>query len=243
MTSRIPYTHFCKNTENQRLRILRDDGLYRHLRMQSDNEKGQPTVIWYWDIITWPGSLAIRGDVADGYIFTRDPDMLEFFSLHPDRYRDDAPMIDMHYWAQKLAYAHRSTATVYDREVFLASVRDALSNDSTDPEDLMDTARQHILTSLDEQAFARLPDEEDPGYEAALNALLNPIAEEILNDARSSSETESEARQWLHENYRLFPEAAAEWDLSDFDPQFKIACWAIDKTVRAYRAHTNQNSH
>lgn len=211
--------------------------------MQSDNEKGQPTVIWYWDIITWPGSLAIRGDVADGYIFTRDPDMLEFFSLRPDRYRDDAPKIDMHYWAQKLAYEHRSTATVYDREVFLASVRDALSNDSTDPEDLMDTARQHILTSLDEQAFARLPDEEDPGYEAALNALLNPIAEEILNDARSSSETESKARQWLHEHDRLFPEAAAEWDLSDFDPQFKIACWAIDKTVRAYRAHTNQNSH
>lgn len=243
MTNKIPYTHFCKNTENHRLRILHDDGLYRHLRMQSDNEKGQPTVIWYWDIITWPGSLAIRGDVADGYIFTRDPDMLEFFSLHPDRYRDDAPMIDMHYWAQKLAYEHRSTATVYDREVFLASVRDALSNDSTDPEDLMDTARQHILTSLDEQAFARLPDEEDPGYEAALNALLNPIAEEILNDARSSSETESEARQWLHENYRLFPEAAAEWDLSDFEPQFKITCWAIDKTVRAYRAHTNQNSH
>lgn len=243
MANQIPYTHFCKNTENHRLRILHDDGLYRHLRMQSDNEKGQPTVIWYWDIITWPGSLAIRGDVADGYIFTRDPDMLEFFSLHPDRYRDDAPMIDMHYWAQKLAYEHRSTATVYDREVFLASVRDALSNDSTDPEDLMDTARQHILTSLDEQAFARLPDEEDPGYEAALNALLNPIAEEVLNDARSSSETESKARQWLHEHDRLFPEAAAEWDLSDFDPQFKIACWAIDKTVRAYRAHTNQNSH
>lgn len=243
MANQIPYTHFCKNTENHRLRILHDDGLYRHLRMQSDNEKGQPMAIWYWDIITWPGSLAIRGDVADGYIFTRDPDMLEFFSLHPDRYRDDAPMIDMHYWAQKLAYEHRSTATVYDREVFLASVRDALSNDSTDPEDLMDTARQHILTSLDEQAFARLPDEEDPGYEAALNALLNPIAEEVLNDARSSSETESKARQWLHEHDRLFPEAAAEWDLSDFDPQFKIACWAIDKTVRAYRAHTNQNSH
>lgn len=243
MANQIPYTHFCKNTENHRLRILHDDGLYRHLRMQSDNEKGQPMAIWYWDIITWPGSLAIRGDVADGYIFTRDPDMLEFFSLHPDRYRDDAPMIDMHYWAQKLAYEHRSTATVYDRKVFLASVRDALSNDSTDPEDLMDTARQHILTSLDEQAFARLPDEEDPGYEAALNALLNPIAEEVLNDARSSSETESKARQWLHEHDRLFPEAAAEWDLSDFDPQFKIACWAIDKTVRAYRAHTNQNSH
>ena len=107
MTNKIPYTHFCKNTENHRLRILHDDGLYRHLRMQSDNEKGQPTVIWYWDIITWPGSLAIRGDVADGYIFTRDPDMLEFFSLRPDRYRDDAPKIDMHNWAQKLAYEHR----------------------------------------------------------------------------------------------------------------------------------------
>ncbi|WP_431790622.1 hypothetical protein [Kocuria palustris] len=243
MTNKIFYTHFCKNTENHRLRILHDDGLYRHLRMQSDNEKGQPTAIWYWDIITWPGSLAIRGDVADGYIFTRDPDMLEFFSLHPDRYHDDAPKIDMHYWAQKLAHEHRSTATVYDPEVFLASVHDALSNDSMDSEDLMDTARQHMLACLDEQAFARLPDEEDPGYEAALNALLDPIAEEILNDARSSSETESEARQWLHENERLFPEAAAEWDLSDFDPQFKIACWAIDKTVRAYRTYTNENSH
>lgn len=242
MPYRMTYDYFTKNTAGHHLKVLHDDGLYRHLRMCSHYDDGAPTSVWYWDIVTWPGSLAIRGDVADGYIFTRDTDMLQFFTARPsEHHHGDEPQIDMHYWAQKLASEHRSTATVYSSKTFLDSVQDALSNDSTDPDDLMSAARQDMLFSLDEQAFAQLPDQDDPGYEQALNALLNPIADELLDDARTASETEEQARQWLYEHNSLFPDAAGEWDLSEFDPQFRIACWAIDKTVRAYQERTDQN--
>ena len=62
------------NTANHTLDVLHDDGLYRHLRMSTDD-----SFIWSWEIITWPGRLAIRGDIGRELVFTRVPDMFDFF--------------------------------------------------------------------------------------------------------------------------------------------------------------------
>lgn len=78
---------FARDTAQHKLTILHDDGLYRHLRMRN------PLSNEYWfDLITWPGSLAVRGDI-EGHMFTRDLDMLPFFR---SRYG-----INPHYWAEK----------------------------------------------------------------------------------------------------------------------------------------------
>lgn len=54
--------------------VIRDDGLYRHLRCRAHD-----TAWNSWDIVTWPGYLSITGD-RGGRVFARTDDMLiDFF--------------------------------------------------------------------------------------------------------------------------------------------------------------------
>lgn len=88
---------FQRDTARHEMTVLHDDGLYRHLRFAN------PKTSEYWfDIVTWPGSLTMRGDVGDGYVFSRLPDMFEFFR-GGSRYG-----INPHYWAEKLGGGRRS---------------------------------------------------------------------------------------------------------------------------------------
>lgn len=91
---RDPYAEsaerFAADTTNHQMTVLRDDGLYRHLRFKA------PGTGFYWfDLVTWPGRLAFTGDM-DGYVFARVTDMFEFFrtpggfSINPD------------YWSEKV---------------------------------------------------------------------------------------------------------------------------------------------
>ncbi|MEU8525308.1 hypothetical protein AB0C77_06845 [Streptomyces sp. NPDC048629] len=89
---------FLRDTARHQLAILHDDGLYRHLRLTS-NPRGYGE---YWfDIVTWPGSLTFRGDVGDDYVFSRVQDMFTFF-------RSRRGEINPHYWAEKLGGGRRS---------------------------------------------------------------------------------------------------------------------------------------
>ncbi|MGC0252653.1 hypothetical protein [Pseudactinotalea sp. Z1748] len=81
-----------RNTAGHQLRVLHDEGLYRHLRF---TEPG--TSIWHFDVITWPGHLSTAGDVGAGFTFSRAPNMLAFFDTgQPDGH------INADYWAEKL---------------------------------------------------------------------------------------------------------------------------------------------
>lgn len=87
---------FRQDTANHELKILHDDGLHRHLLLRN------PRSSEYWfEIVTWPGSLTIRGDVGDGYTFSRERDMFPFF-------RNEYGGINPHYWAEKLGGGRRS---------------------------------------------------------------------------------------------------------------------------------------
>lgn len=87
---------FTRATAGHRMTVLHDDGLYRHLRFM--NPRGSE----YWfEIVTWPGCLTIRGDVGDGYTFSRERDMFPFF-------RSRREGINPHYWAEKLGGGRRS---------------------------------------------------------------------------------------------------------------------------------------
>ncbi|URN11302.1 hypothetical protein LUW77_03145 [Streptomyces radiopugnans] len=71
--------------------VLHNDGLYRHLRFMSPR-----TSEFRFELVTWPGSLTIRGDYGDPHTFSRLDDMFQFFRA--DRRRG----INPHYWAEKL---------------------------------------------------------------------------------------------------------------------------------------------
>lgn len=80
---------FERDTAKHELTVLRDDGLYRHLRFQTPG-----TSVYFYDLITWPGHLVICGDAGD-YHFARIADMFEFFE-------SDRGGINPHYWSEKL---------------------------------------------------------------------------------------------------------------------------------------------
>lgn len=77
---------FRRETQNHKLRILHDEGLYRHLSFSGGNFYG-------FNIITWPGHLTISGEMGD-YTFAREPDMLrDFFT---------SAYVNTDYWEQKV---------------------------------------------------------------------------------------------------------------------------------------------
>lgn len=85
------------DVKNHRMTVLKDEGLYRHVRFGKPNGSS----IYRFDLVTWPGHLVITGDLQD-YHFARLPDMFQFFRSNPDR-----PRINAHYWAEKLVGHHQ----------------------------------------------------------------------------------------------------------------------------------------
>lgn len=134
------YADFLEQAKDHRLVVLHMDGLYRHLRVQAPG-----TRMWSWDINTWPGYLASSGDIADGLVFTRLDDMIDFFDItggSRDYYSDGAPSIDVRYWAEKLCGGRSHDVKSYDSDRFLKLVREHLK----EHEELGDAAqRAHEL--------------------------------------------------------------------------------------------------
>lgn len=94
---------FAKDVAHHELKILKDDGLYRHLRFARPG-----TGIEHFDLITWPYHLHIGGD-RDGYTFRHIENMFEFFR------RRGGGRINPQYWAEKLTDG-RERAKTYSRE-------------------------------------------------------------------------------------------------------------------------------
>lgn len=103
-------TTFEKDTAKHTMTVLRDDGLYRHLRFKSP-----ASAIYHFDLVSWPGHLAITGDAGD-FLFARTADMFSFFEV--------APQINPDYWSEKLvAPAGRRGVREFSRIAYEQSVR------------------------------------------------------------------------------------------------------------------------
>jgi len=89
---------FLKEAAGHQTEILRDDGVYRHVRFQRPG-----TMCMHFDLITWPGYLCYTGDMGT-YVFTRLRDMFDFFRRS---YRENQFNIDLHYWAEKVEAGDR----------------------------------------------------------------------------------------------------------------------------------------
>jgi hypothetical protein len=81
---------FAGDVDEHQMKVIRADGVYRHLRFR------KPGTRTYWfDIVTWPGTLCINGDCGT-YVFSRLTDMFEFF-----RSKGNTDYINPSYWAEK----------------------------------------------------------------------------------------------------------------------------------------------
>ncbi|MFD9192936.1 hypothetical protein ACFWCA_32580 [Streptomyces phaeochromogenes] len=98
---------FREDTAGHEMEVLHEAGLYRHVRFSS-NPRGYGE---YWfDLITWPGCLTIRGDYGNAFTFNREQDMFPFF-------RSKSGRINPHYWSQKLDGGTQSVKT-YSEDLF-----------------------------------------------------------------------------------------------------------------------------
>lgn len=86
---------FERDVAQHEMTIIRDEGVDRHIKFRRADDSA------YWfEILTWPGALCIRGDCGT-YVFSRLTDMFQFFRT--DRGNDPKKLyINTGYWCEKL---------------------------------------------------------------------------------------------------------------------------------------------
>ena len=92
-------SRFLGDVSEHTMKILRDDGLYRHIRF-----KRETSGTYWFDILTWSGNLMITGDCGT-WVFNRIEDMFEFFRTTPNDWnfnKEGGLSINPQYWAEKL---------------------------------------------------------------------------------------------------------------------------------------------
>jgi hypothetical protein len=136
---------FPKDVAAHEMTILHEGGLYRHLRFRrmearADGKIGPSSLYWF-DLVTWPGSLAVNGDMGS-FLFSRTEDMFEFFR---------GVQINPQYWAEKVR-AGRKGLQVYDEDLFRQLVTehfvDAARNGGV-PRGTGKAVREQILNSCE----------------------------------------------------------------------------------------------
>lgn len=143
--------NFLKDTAEHTIELLRDDGLYRHLKC---TRGGSQT--YRFDIITWPGYLCVCGDMGD-YVFARTPDMFGFFRPRPGDFVTDPSKgslpINPHYWSEKLQAPKRESVMEFSLDKFKEAVQhyvDAFKEENQPDEDASDERREQWQESLAE---------------------------------------------------------------------------------------------
>lgn len=154
---------FLKDVANHQMTIMRDDGVYRHIRFKQPG-----TNEMYFDLVTWPGWLCYSGDMGT-YVFQRHEDMFEFFRRpqrflppHP-RSGDPVLRINLGYWSEKVqAEERREGVEQYSAEKFSARIKEWL-DDAEASDEIREAVEDEVLSSADdgEQEARRAVDEFD----------------------------------------------------------------------------------
>jgi hypothetical protein len=192
---------FADDVADHTMTVLHDDGLYRHIRF------AKPATSFYWfDLITWPGNLAVRGDMG-GYLFSRDQDMFTFFRA---RSGWNAGTINPSYWAEKLPDCGRSVQQ-YSEDVFVTLVEERLA-------EYEDDDRAGSMSLADARAL--LADARADGqtsYEEGARDLLA----ELERGGVVSDTWEWDLRDWTYQY--LWTCHAIQWGIDRYDGAPKAA--------------------
>lgn len=222
------------------MEILQDDGLHRHVKFTLPR-----TSMYRFSLVTWPGYLAITGDV-ESFTFSREPDMFEFFGGNRRR-------INPTYWAEKCV-AGRDQLTTYSEELarqqVLEHFTDLVKSEGV-PKGLGRAIREWILT------------DEEFGHEEGAHRLLKEFQHGNIyscwcvarqDDGRRcgwqcKADDRAEAEREVKEHERVHPCMTSvmpvpafrftdtwEWDLTDWDHHYLYACHAITWGIGKYYA-------
>lgn len=129
---------FLKDVASHAMTVLSDNGLYRHLKFRQSERSWN---MWF-EVVTWPGSLAIHGDMGS-WSFSRVEDMFTFF-------RSDKLQINASYWGEKITSESRfgGPSKRFHPETFKANVLSSL-----DGYGLVESQQIEIAKALEEEVF------------------------------------------------------------------------------------------
>jgi len=140
-------TRFLEDVKEHSFTILKDDGLYRHLRFQKKD-----SCFHYFDLITWPNHLCITGDMQT-FVFSRIEDMFNFF-----RSKDNKLKINEGYWAEKLLAVNRQGYEEYSEEEFNKNIKECFENwefkDKKQKKIVWEEIKENILSDAEFETVA-----------------------------------------------------------------------------------------
>jgi hypothetical protein len=221
---RKQFERFQFDVAGHGLTVLRDDGLYRHLRCRRDD-----SYTYGFDVITWPGYLCYTGDMGC-FVFSRIPDMFGFF-----RGRDGA-VVDRGYLAEKAVAADKHDGIrAYSEPLFRAAVKADfdlfVETHELTPEqgaDLWECIEDNVLSCDDNQHSA---------VEAALNFrwapdhVSEPRGREVFTDFWEHRLEDYTGRFW----WCCY---AVPWAIAQYDALRPAAPQAADAVARCPRDTT-----
>ena len=155
---------FLKDIAQHSMNVLRDDGVHRHIRFK------RPDTNSYWfDLITWNGSLCIDGDMGT-HVFRRLDDMFEFFRVDQDWQRDGETLaINPSYWGEKLqAIATFGKFKEFSEERFKEVVKDYFDRWVEDQEP-SDDDKAELWEQLEDDVLSRADEGGHAAFEAAMS--------------------------------------------------------------------------
>lgn len=150
--------NFLKEVDKHIIEIIRDDGVYRHIRFR---EPG--TMMQHFDLITWPGYLCYCGDMGN-YVFSRTRDMFQFFRTDREYAKSKGRRLDINlsYWSEKLQAVDGNrrggNAKEYSEERFVRIIKEKLVAWWRD-RGLNREQRKELREEIYEQILSRLDDE------------------------------------------------------------------------------------
>lgn len=158
--NKVTQESFLKDVKDHQMTVLRDDGLYRHIKF---NVPGSS--IMSFSLITWPGSLCYTGDMGT-YVFQRLTDMFEFFAPNKQEKKSGEIFINKGYWAEKCEAHCRDLICKYDPVIFIEEVgrhaKEWLESHSQDDE-------QEFFDAINDEVLNHAEDGEDIAMRAALD--------------------------------------------------------------------------
>lgn len=132
---------FLRDVREHRMEILRNDGLYRHVRFARPR-----TYEMSFDLITWPGYLAYTGDMGS-YTFSRLDDMFEFF--RSSGVREGTLAINLGYWEEKVtAQDAHSGIRQFEPDAFREAVLWQIKSDRWRLRELPRALRREVFNQL-----------------------------------------------------------------------------------------------
>jgi hypothetical protein len=136
---------FLKDVAQHAMKVIRDDGLYRHIVFAKPG-----SYCMHFEVVTWPGYLCYVGDMGS-FTFARIEDMFAFFrgnGINPD------------YWSEKLQATDRDGHKEWSADKFRSVIQYYLDERG-------EPASERVRTAVKEQVLSRLDDGEHEAYRAA----------------------------------------------------------------------------